>query len=88
MFKLLRIACSIVAALLVTACIFILIYVSIPAGLAAGAGALLFFVLTLLFKYLQEEREAKQSKQSPAQPAPQEKQEYLTQPSEDPDKKE
>ncbi len=84
MFKYLRMICSVIAAVLVTACIFVLIYVNIPVGFAVGAVGLLFFVLTLLFKYLQEEREAKEKK---PEPAPQEKQEFLTQNLDD-DKKE
>ena len=59
MFKILRIACSVIAAVLVTACIFLGIFIDIVACLACAAGALLFFVLTMLFKYLQEERENK-----------------------------
>ena len=66
MFKILRMVCSIVAAILVTACIFIFIYVNTLAGIACAAAALLFFVLTMLFKYLQEERE--KSSDSPARP--------------------
>ena len=84
MFKYLRMICSVIAALLVTACIFVLIYVNIPVGFAVGAVGLLFFVLTLLFKYLQEEREAKEKK---SESAPQQKQEFLTQNLDD-DKKE
>ena len=84
MFKYLRMICSVIAAVLVTAYIFVLIYVNIPVGFAVGAVGLLFFVLTLLFKYLQEEREAKEKK---SEPAPQEKQEFLTQNLDD-DKKE
>ena len=86
MYKYLRIVCSIIAAILVTACIFILIYVNIPAGLAVAVGALLFFVLTLLFKYLQEEKEAKQ--QGPAAQKEQEppvQEQPLVRPFDDPD---
>lgn len=57
MFKILRIACSVIAALLVAVCIFIFLYVNITAGIVCVAGALFFFVLTMLFKYLQEEKE-------------------------------
>lgn len=57
MFKILRIACSVIAAILVAVCIFIFLYVNITAGIVCVAGALLFFVLTMLFKYLQEEKE-------------------------------
>ena len=61
MFKILRIICAVIAAVLVTACIFLAIYISetmVPA-LGCAAGALLFFVLCLLFKHLQEEKEGK-----------------------------
>ena len=57
MFKILRIACSVIAAILVAVCIFIFLYVNITAGIVCVAGALLFFVLTMRFKYLQEEKE-------------------------------
>lgn len=63
MFKILRIICAVIAAVLVTACIFLAIYISetmVPA-LGCAAGALLFFVLCLLFKHLQEEKENKES---------------------------
>ena len=59
MFKILRIACSVIAAVLVTACIFLGIFIDIVACLACAAGALLFFVLTMLFKYRKEEGESK-----------------------------
>lgn len=42
MFKILRIACSVIAAVLVTACIFLGIFIDIVACLACAAGALLF----------------------------------------------
>lgn len=61
MYKILRIICAVIAAVLVTACIFLAIYISetmVPA-LGCAAGALLFFVLCLLFKHLQEEKEGK-----------------------------
>ena len=66
MFKILRMACSIIAAVLVTACIFLGIFINIVACVACGAGALLFFVLTMLFKYLQEEKEEKDKKSTAA----------------------
>lgn len=61
MYKILRIICAVIAAVLVTVCIFLAIYISdtmVPA-LGCAAGALLFFVLCLLFKHLQEEKEGK-----------------------------
>lgn len=70
MFKILRIACSVIAAVLVAVCIFIFLYVNITAGIVCVAGALFFFVLTMLFKYLQEEKEElSQKKNTPAMPA-------------------
>lgn len=65
MFKILRIACSVIAALLVAVCIFIFLYVNITAGIVCVAGALFFFVLTMLFKYLQEEKEELSRKKNP-----------------------
>lgn len=61
MYKILRVICAVIAAVLVTVCIFLAIYISetmVPA-LGCAAGALLFFVLCLLFKHLQEEKEGK-----------------------------
>lgn len=61
MYKILRVICAVIAAVLVTACIFLAIYISetmVPA-LGCAAGALLFFVLCLLFRHLQEEKEGK-----------------------------
>lgn len=70
MFKILRVACSVIAAILVAVCIFIFLYVNITAGFICVAGALFFFVLTMLFKYLQEEKEELARKKSaPAEPA-------------------
>ena len=63
MYKILRVICAVIAAVLVTVCIFSAIYISdtmVPA-LGCAAGALLFFVLCLLFKHLQEEKENKES---------------------------
>ena len=65
MFKILRMISSILAAILVTACIFLGIFVDMIACIGCAAGALLFFVLTLLFKYLQEEQEAKEQNAPP-----------------------
>lgn len=69
MFKILRMVCSILAAVLVTACIFLGIYIDLVACLGCAAAALLCFVLTLLFKYLQEEQEEKQRKAPPEEDA-------------------
>lgn len=69
MFKILRMVSSILAAILVTACIFLGIYINLIACLGCAAGALLCFVLTLLFKYLQEEQEEKQRKAAPPEDA-------------------
>ncbi len=60
MWKILRIICAVAAAVLVTACIFLGIYVSFMAAIGCAVGALFLFVLCMLFKYLQEEREEKQ----------------------------
>ena len=61
MYKILRIAFSVIAAVLVTACIFVGIYVNFYAAIACAAAALFFFVFCMFFKYLQEEKEGKQS---------------------------
>lgn len=62
MFKILRMICAVAAAALVTACLFAGIYAEtlVPAFGCAAAAALLF-VLCLLFKYLQEEKENKEN---------------------------
>ncbi len=69
MFKILRIVCSVIAALFVAVCVYVFIFVNFAAGILCAVGALLFFVLTLLFKYFQEEKEELARKNSPAAPS-------------------
>lgn len=64
MYKIFRMICSIIAAVLVVACIFFGIYLGMLAFWCGAAGVLLFFVLSMFFKYLQEEKEAKEKKSS------------------------
>lgn len=66
MFKILRMLCAVASAVLVTVCIFVAIFAEtlVPAFGCAAAAALLF-VLCLLFKYLQEEKETKENAEKP-----------------------
>ena len=57
MWKYLRMICAVVAAIAVAASVFIAIYLGMVPFWATLAGALLFFALSMLFKFLQEERE-------------------------------
>lgn len=59
MYKILRILCCIVSALLLAACVFIFVYLGIVWGLIALLAAGAFAALTFFFKRRQEEREAK-----------------------------
>lgn len=59
MFKILRIISCIIAALCVAACVFVFIYAGVVWGICALLAAVVFFVLTLLFKHLQEDEEKK-----------------------------
>ena len=59
MFKVLRIICSVIAALAVAACVFIFVYAGMTWGIVTLCGAALFFGLTVLFKKLQEAEENK-----------------------------
>lgn len=63
MYKILRMIFSIIAAILVAASIFIALYVSMLAFWCCIGGALFFFVLTMYFKFLQEESEEKALKE-------------------------
>lgn len=66
MFKILRMVCAVIAAVAVAACIFLGIFLGMAAFWIAAACALLFFVCSMLFKYLQEEKEGKE-KEHPRQ---------------------
>ncbi len=64
MFKVLRIICCIIAALCVAACVFVFIYAGTVWGICTLLGALVFFVLTILFKHCQEDEESKNAEVS------------------------
>jgi membrane protein implicated in regulation of membrane protease activity len=51
--------CSIIAALLIAACVFVFVYAGMLWGLFTVIFATVFFVLTLIFKNLQEQKESK-----------------------------
>ncbi len=53
---------AILAAALAVACVFFGIYWGMNAALLSAAGALLLFVLSMFFKYLQEGKEADKEK--------------------------
>ena len=59
MYKILRAAFAVLAAVCVALCIPAGIFWDIIAFCACLGGTLLFFALSMLFKYLQEERERK-----------------------------
>ena len=59
MFKVLRIISCIIAAVCCAACIFVFIYAGVVCGICTLLGAVVFFVLTILFKRLQEDGEEK-----------------------------
>lgn len=59
MYKWLRIIFAVLAAVLVAACVFVAILWDMLPFWICLAGAVLFFLLSLLFKYLQEEGEGR-----------------------------
>ena len=66
MYKILRMVFAIIAAVLVAACIFVALYVSMLAFWCVIGGALLCFALSMFFKYLQEKkRRARKNRQPP-----------------------
>ena len=72
MFKILRIICCVISALLLAGCVFIFVYLGNVWGIASIVGAGAFFALTILFKSLQEEKQAKEAldKQTPPETEP------------------
>lgn len=64
MFKILRAVFAIAAAILIAMCVPAGIFWDMIAVWACLGGALLFFALSMLFKFLQEDREAKQEPRS------------------------
>ena len=59
MFKALRIVCALAAAALAVACVFLGIFLGIVPFFCCVAGAVFFFALSMLFKFLQEDKEKK-----------------------------
>ena len=59
MFKILRIICCVISALLLAACVFCFIYLGNVWGIATIVAAGAFFALTILFKTLQEDKQKK-----------------------------
>ena len=65
MYKILRIICCIIAALILAACIFIFVYLGVIWGICSVVAAAAFFALTILFKGLQEDYEKKHTSEQP-----------------------
>ena len=65
MFKNLRIACAVIAAACAAAAVFVFVYAGVPWGFICVFGAVVFFLLTLLFKRKQEEKEVKDNPHPP-----------------------
>lgn len=67
MYKILRIICCVICALILAACIFIFVYLGPIWGICSVVAAVAFFALTMLFKGLQEDYEKKNNPQPPAE---------------------
>lgn len=65
MYKILRIICGVISALLVAACIFIFVYLGMLWGIICVVAAAAFFGLCVFFKNLQEKEERKLNPPSP-----------------------
>lgn len=65
MYKIFRIASSIIAALCAAAAVFIFVFLGMAWGFICVAGAIVFFLLTLTFKRLQERQELKDNPPPP-----------------------
>ena len=65
MFKNLRIISCVMAAICAAAAIFVFIYAGIAWGFICVAGAVAFFLLTLMFKRMQEDEERKDNPPPP-----------------------
>lgn len=66
MYKILRIICCVICALLLAACVFVFVYLGTVWGIVTVVAAAAFFALTMLFKGLQEDYEKKRPSQSDA----------------------
>ena len=65
MYKIFRIASSIIAALCAAAAVFVFVFLGMAWGFICVAGAIVFFLLTLTFKRLQERQELKDNPPPP-----------------------
>ena len=68
MYKILRIICCVISAMLLAGCIFFFVYLGNVWGFASVIGAGGFFALTVLFKTLQEEKQQKDALNGNAAP--------------------
>lgn len=68
MYKILRIICCVICALILAACVFLFVYLGTFWGLISLLCAAIFFALTLLFKGLQEDYDKKHPHNDPAEP--------------------
>ena len=65
MYKIFRIASCIIAALCAAAAVFVFVFLGMAWGFICVAGAIVFFLLTLTFKRLQERQELKDNPPPP-----------------------
>ena len=65
MYKIFRIASSIIAALCAAAAVFVFVFLGMAWGFICVAGAIVFFLLTLTFKGVQERQELKDNPPPP-----------------------
>ena len=65
MYKIFRIASSIIAALCAAAAVFVFVFLGMAWGFICVAGAIVFFLLTRTFKRLQERQELKDNPPPP-----------------------
>lgn len=68
MYKILRIICCAISALLLAGCVFFFIYLGNVWGIGSIILAGAFFALTILFKTLQEDKAKKDALNKPTQP--------------------
>ncbi|MCM1546063.1 MAG: hypothetical protein NC033_03395 [Clostridiales bacterium] len=67
MYKILRIICCIICALLLAACVFVFVYAGTIWGICSVVAAAAFFALTILFKSLQEDYDKKNNPATPSE---------------------
>lgn len=68
MYKILRIICCAISALLLAGCVFFFVYLGNVWGIGSIILAGAFFALTILFKTLQEDKAKKDALNKPTQP--------------------